>query len=103
MSKSRDLLGVETTVELSVEPWMEDALCSGRPLGAHDTSNLPPSQSNSHRREARKLCQGCEVVRQCADYALRTQASGVVMAGVPLRMARNEDMYAELRSVTGQR
>ncbi len=87
--------------ELSVEPWMEGALCRGRPLGAHDTSNLPPSQSPKHRREARKLCQGCECFKHCAVYALKTQACGVVMAGVPLRMSHNQDLYAELKSIVG--
>jgi Transcription factor WhiB len=89
--------------ELSVEPWMEHALCRGRPLGAHDTSNLPPSQSPRHRREARRLCQGCETEKDCAAYAIKTKASGVVMAGIPLRMAgHNDDLYAELKSIVGE-
>lgn len=84
------------------EPWTEKALCRGRPLGVHDTSNLPPSNSNAHRRYARKLCEGCPVLGDCADYAVRTKATGVVMAGVPIKSHSNIHIYEELRAIAGQ-
>lgn len=88
--------------DLSVEEWMEDAICSGRPLGAHDTDRLPSPQSTAHRREAERLCKGCPVLGECADYALRTRATDVVMAGVPLGNRNTAHLYAELRTIAGR-
>jgi hypothetical protein len=89
--------------DFSLEPWTEKALCKGRPVNVHDTSNLPPSSTNAHRKAARKLCEGCPVLGDCADYAVRTKATGVVMAGVPIKSHSNIHMYEELRTIAGQR
>lgn len=89
------------TFDFALEPWTERALCKGRPIGAHDTSSLPPSSSNAHRKAARKLCEGCPVLGECADYAVRTKATGVVMAGVPIKSHSNTHIYAELRGIAG--
>lgn len=88
---------------------MEDAMCSGRPLGFHDTDKLPDARGNNsptsrtpnQRVEARKLCQGCPVIAKCAAYAVKTRMVGVVMAGVPLTLTKNTHTYAELRSIAG--
>lgn len=86
---------------LTVEDWMEDAKCYGAPIGSYDTSRLPNANSPRHRVLARRKCVGCPVVGECASYAIRTFASGVVMASVPLGDDKNDHKYAELRSIAG--
>lgn len=88
--------------DFTPEPWADKAMCKGRPIGAHDTNNLPSPNSNAHRRSARKLCEGCPVPGDCADYALRTKATGVVMAGVPIKSHSNIHIYEELRTIAAQ-
>jgi hypothetical protein len=84
------------------EKWMEDAKCKNADPDEYETKNLPRNARKPwlFREKAELLCRGCQVKADCADYALRWDAVGVVMAGVPLRLpGENAQTYAELESI----
>ncbi|NKZ90485.1 hypothetical protein GS966_11125 [Rhodococcus hoagii] len=77
--------------------WRLSGKCAGADPQAYETANLTPGHEDE---EARELCAGCPVWRQCAEEAFRPidmtdllgtledadviEMTGVVRAGVPL-------------------
>lgn len=63
-----------------------------------------PNNPNAFRDQARALCRGCEVIPECAEFAVRTRATAVVMAGINLKHeAQNKDAYEELKRIAKTR
>ena len=64
--------------------WFNAAMCSGMDPEKF-TVRSTPVPNGPIWKAAQKACDGCPVVAECADDALRHRDSGVVRAGVPLR------------------
>lgn len=66
--------------------WYPRAMCSGTSNPAQwDTDAVPRSMRRGDRLiRAAEACAGCPVIVQCAQWALTSRATGVIMAGVPL-------------------
>jgi hypothetical protein len=68
------------------DPWRQRAQCAGSDPEAWSTENLPEDQAE-RARYARRVCDGCEVIRECAksalDYPYRHGEflTGVIVAG----------------------
>ncbi len=62
--------------ELDVRVWQPKAACVDM-----DTEEFFPEKGGS-AREARKKCLGCEVTRQCLEYALMTNTDFGVWGGL---------------------
>lgn len=68
-----------------------------------DSANLPP-HPNHQRHAAFRLCSPCQKWPECADFALRTGATGHVYAGIPLGLAgQNKDKNAELKLIADRK
>lgn len=85
------------------EEWMERAKCRDTPYPDQwETKWLVrnPKRPNAFREQARGLCEGCPVMAQCAGFALRTRAVGVIHAGIPLSFdGKNDQNYADLEAI----
>ncbi|MFF2551853.1 WhiB family transcriptional regulator [Nocardia sp. NPDC058058] len=64
-----------------VYAWTARAKCLGEPVQVFDAETV---RRNGGTKLARKLCAGCPVMRECAQFALDTDAVAVVQAGVIL-------------------
>ncbi|WP_167465803.1 WhiB family transcriptional regulator [Nocardia brasiliensis] len=68
-------------------PWMEQAACAGSDPEGWATDNLP-ELPGERTRYAQRVCAGCPVIRQCAQWALAEPLTtgdyitGVVLAGM---------------------
>jgi hypothetical protein len=60
--------------------WMIDAKCRGNTSGQMDSEN----RGRGQEEWAKKYCSSCPVERECAAYAIKTQACGMIHAGVPI-------------------
>ncbi|WP_082853966.1 MULTISPECIES: WhiB family transcriptional regulator [Nocardia] len=77
---------------------MEEAKCGRGDPDLWDPKTLPRTPPLQRRRAAIERCSGCPVKAQCADFAVRTGASHLIYAGIPLGLdGRNQHAYAELR------
>lgn len=87
------------------EPWMLKAKCrDADDPEAWDTNNLPrstPNQPHRHKDHAKALCQGCPVMRDCAQFAIDNNCTGMVFAGIPLRGddRKNASNFQLLRNI----
>lgn len=88
-------------VMLAPEKWMEDSLCGRRGTDPRDwdTKYLIPNPAH-RRRAALKQCQGCPVITQCAGFAIRTGAVGMIYAGIALDEFNNMRNYAQLKAIS---
>lgn len=57
--------------------WADRAACKGADQGVFFTDD-----ENARYREARRICNGCEVLVDCRGYALRTRQSAGVWGGL---------------------
>ncbi len=64
------------------DSWVERAKCRHQDSEKWVTENLP--KGPNRELAAQKLCNGCEVVRECADFAVEHEVTGMVYAGIPL-------------------
>ena len=63
--------------------WLTKALCAGLPPHDFDLAASHKHASREGKNEiARRLCDGCPVIGECADDALEHRDFGVVRAGV---------------------
>lgn len=96
------------------ESWMVDAKCRGRDPEDYDSMKvkgpdgtiIDPRNAVRHKLAAQALCRGCPVIGECAEFALRTEASGVIHAGIPLAKKGdpvNQLRMATLRSIAAQK
>lgn len=65
-----------TDAELNIRVWQPKAACAGM-----DSTDFFPDKGGSIR-DAQAACLGCEVTRQCLEYALRSNTDFGVWGGV---------------------
>lgn len=64
------------------EPWMDGAVCAQT-----DPNSFFPEKGEPVK-DAKKVCQGCEVVAECLAYALRNNERFGVWGGLTERQRR---------------
>lgn len=76
-------LETEVPIELGVkEEWMGRAACKGM-----DPDLFFPDRGES-TKEAKALCLGCPVVKECLDYAVRNREKQGIWGGTSERQRR---------------
>ena len=70
-------------IKIQVPAWMGDAVCAQTDPEVF----FPEKGASSH--EARRVCRGCDVSRECLEFALRTGQRFGVWGGVSERQRRS--------------
>ncbi|WP_040828977.1 WhiB family transcriptional regulator [Nocardia jiangxiensis] len=97
------MIPLDDEFRIGLEPWMDRAKCKGRPTEDYDIDNLPSPLLVANRRQAAaQLCQKCPVFAECAWYAYRYRIVGWVMAGIPVKLQRNEQHRAQLLGIAAR-
>ena len=74
--------GMENLLEVPQESWQENALCAQT-----DPEAFFPEKGGS-TREAKRICQGCEVRDECLEYALENDERFGIWGGLSERERR---------------
>ena len=74
--------GIENFLEVAPESWQERALCAQT-----DPEAFFPEKGGS-TREAKRICQGCEVRDECLEYALEHDERFGIWGGLSERERR---------------
>lgn len=68
------------------DSWEAGAKCRGWDVNLFDPDTWK-QQGDNPNQAARALCEGCPVMRQCAEQAIKSNATGVIRAGACLHQS----------------